>query len=116
MLNKHLFDCFFREIGIDRLPAQREEIVESCPKAGIRFLFSLDYFFESLPKLWDLIPKVIDGLLPIFIFRRKVFKKLLENLYERDWLSYIQVQNSSAVLPENRAFGRLEDDVVLRIS
>src|SRR6266478_3990054 len=116
MLNEHLFDGLFREIRIDRLPAKREEVVESCAEAIVRLLFSLDYVFDSLSKLWNLILKLLDGLLPIFILRRQVFEKLFENFNERDGLSYVQVQNRSAILPKNRAFGHLEDDVVLRIT
>jgi hypothetical protein len=35
---------------------------------------------------------------------------------ERDWFGYVYVENRPAVLPEDCAFRRLEDDVVLRIA
>ena len=59
---------------------------------------------------------MFDGVGPIFKFRRDVFKELFENFDERDWLGDVFVENGSAVLQEDRALGRLEDDVVLRVT
>src|SRR5205814_10311893 len=48
MLDEHLFDCFFRKVGINRLPAQREEVIEGRTKAWVGLFLALDYVLKSL--------------------------------------------------------------------
>src|ERR1700720_2129580 len=116
MLDEHLFDGLFREIRIYGLTAQRVEIIKGCPKASIRFLFLFDQFFQRSAKLGHLTLKMSDGVGPLFKFRRDVFKEPLKDFHEYDWFGDVLIEGDPAVLPEDCALGRLEDDVILRIA
>ena len=48
MLDEHLFDRFFRKVGINRLPAQCEEIIEGGTKPRVGLFLALDYVFDSV--------------------------------------------------------------------
>lgn len=82
MLNQHLFDGLFGEIRIDGLAAQFVKACEGITKTRVCFVLRFNQFRQRRAELRQLLLKIRDGLLPLFVSGRLIFKKELERFDE----------------------------------
>jgi len=73
-------------------------------------------FRQRRAELRQLLLKIRDGLFPLFVSGRLIFKKELERFNELLRVVQIRVENLFVVLPENGARRRLKQNVVSRVS
>src|SRR5437660_9489801 len=69
-----------------------------------------------MAKLWNLILKMRDRIVPVFQLWRRVVEKPFQDLNEDDRFGDDFIENDPAVLPENRSLRRLKNGVVLWIA
>ena len=117
VLNQHFFDRRNGNVRVDVVAADRDEVVKRGQKVGV---FGLPLAFDELHQpradLFDLPGKLLDGLPPFVIHRRRVFEKRPQRGDQRVRPREIPVIDILAVLPENRPLRRLKEDIVFRVA
>ena len=116
MLHQHALDGFFREIGIDGLPAKGVEVVEAADECRIPAAFFIDSFLDGGGQLRNALREIRDRLLPLLNVGSLVVEELIDDLDEGFGAGDVFVEDARAALIENGAFGGLKDDVVARIA
>jgi hypothetical protein len=117
VLDDHLLDGGFGEIGIERGAAEAEEVVEGGDEFFITGLAFLDdELAEAGADFGDAFLEFIDGFFPFGDGGRGVAEEEIENVDEVFGLFEIGFVEAFALLVEDGAGGFLEEDVVLRIT
>ena len=115
MLNEHLLDRRFGQIGIDGLPTLRVETRKGRSEAAVVFPLPLDQLRQPAPNVGHLVLELADRLIPFGNRWRPVRKKGFKGLDELLWIGQIGVENGRVILPQNPPLRRLKEDVVAGI-
>ena len=104
MLDEHLLDGGDGEIGIERLPAERNETLESFGELRVLLFFATDDVGHLLADLGEAILELGDGLFPL-VERRGLILEESRRISTR--LSGLEMSRSSAlaILHEHGACG-----------
>ena len=116
MLDQHLLNGGFGEIGIDRLTAFRMKILKRGGKVGVDIPFILDQGCQAASECRHFVFELCNRLLPFGVFLRTVGKEGFENPYQLHWVIQIDIKRLLTVLPKDGALRGLEKDVVAGVA
>ena len=85
VLDEHLLDGIFGEVGIDGLAAERVEGVKALAEGAVALLFGLDEMLRSVGQLGDALLKLADGGFPFVVIGLAVGEELVEQGRRDSW-------------------------------
>ena len=116
VLDQHLLDRGLGQVWVDRLAALVEKAGERGRENTVVLPFLLDQFGQPLADVGHPVLELGDGLLPGGVLLRAVGKEGVEGFDELGGVGEVVVEDHAPVLPQNRSFGGLEEDVVARVA
>ena len=116
VLDQHLLDRGLGQVWVDRLAALVEKAGERGRENTVVLPFLLDQFGQPLADVGHPVLELGDGLLPGGVLLRAVGKEGVEGFDELGGVGEVVVEDHAPVLPQNRPFRRLEEDVVARVA
>ena len=116
MLEEHLFDSGFGEVGVNRGLAELMELGEGGSEARTLAVTRLDEFLRLAPQCWHGITKFGNSGAPLGGIFTFVGEECLQHGDKRLAFGDVRVQHLASVLIKNGAFRGLEEDVVLWVA
>ena len=116
VLNQHLLDSGFGEIGVDRLTTFLMEGSKGGGKFPVRPPFLFDQCCQTLSKRGHSVFEMRHRLLPLGVFLRTMGKEGFESMYQLRRVDQIRVKHAPIVLPEDSPVWGLEEDVVAGVA
>ena len=116
VLDQHLLDSGFGEVGVDRLTAFLMEGGKGSGKLTVRAPFLFDQFCQAVPKRGHPIFELCNCFFPFGILLRAVGKEGFEGMYQLCRIGQIGIERLLIVLPKDGAVWGLEEDVVAGVA
>ena len=116
MLDQHLLNRRFGEVGVDRLTALRIKIFKRGGKVEVGSPFILDQGCQALSKRGHLVFELCNRLLPFGVFLRTVRKEGFEDLYQLHRIIQIDIKCLLTILPKDGTLWGLKQDVVAGVA
>ena len=105
VLNEHLLDSGFGEIGVDGLTAFLVEIRKGHREPAVGLSLPLDQRRQPAHDVGHFVLELRDGLFPFGDLCRTIKKEGLERLDKAPLIGQIRVENGRVILPQDRPLG-----------
>jgi hypothetical protein len=116
VLHQHFLNRFFRQVGIDSLPAEGIETLEAADKRWVLAFLRFNRFPDGGRQFGNAVGEVVYGLLPFLNVRGLVVEEGIDDRGERFWFRDALIKNARPALVNNDPFGGLKDNVVARVA